>query len=150
MILSQKGKEALKRFEGFRSCPYLDQVKIPTIGVGTTVYPDGTLVEMHDPCIDINKAYEYLTDHVNKRVIAAIQPVIKVSLNQNQVDAVISLVYNIGAAAFKKSTVLKKINENPNNKPSITEAFMMWVKAGGTTLAVLVARRKEELKLYFT
>lgn len=150
MKLSQTGKQALKRFEGFKSCPYYDQVKVETIGIGTTIYPDGHLVKITDPCIDINKAYEYLEDHVNKRVIALIEPLIKKPLNQNQIDAVISIVYNIGAGRFKTSTLLRRINQDPNNKAGITEAFMMYVIAGGHTNAGLVARRKEEVKLYFS
>ncbi len=150
MVLSQKGREILKRFEGFRGCPYLDSVKVPTIGIGTTFYPDGTLVTMKDSCIDVNKAYEYLDSHVVKYVIKEIEKYITSSINQNQTDAIISFVYNVGAGAFRKSTLLKKINTNPGDKTSITTEFMKWNKAGGKPLAGLTARRKEEVKLYFS
>src|SRR5436190_5622104 len=109
MILSQKGKEILKRFEGFKSCPYRDQIGKPTVGIGTTIYPDGKVVTMKDSCINVDKAYEYLSDHVQKRVIDVIQSSITQTLNQNQIDSIISLVYNIGAGRFLKSTLLKRI-----------------------------------------
>lgn len=148
MILSQKGKEILKRFEGFKSCPYRDQIGKPTVGIGTTIYPDGKVVTMKDPCINVDKAYEYLSDHVQKRVISSIEPSITQVLNQNQIDSIISLVYNIGAGRFLKSTLLKRININPNDKDGITEAFMMWVNAGGEP--ILAPRRRAEVRLYFS
>lgn len=148
MQLSQKGKEILKKFEGFRSCPYKDQIGKPTIGIGTTYYPHGTPVKMGDPCISLDKAYEYLDSHVTSSVISVIEPHIKQALTQNQVDAIISLVYNIGAGGFIKSTLLKRINVNPNDKPGISEAFIMWQNAGGHP--ILKKRREAEVRLYFS
>lgn len=150
MILSLQGKEFLKQEEGFKSCPYLDGGGVATVGIGTTIYPNGIHIKITDPCIDLKTAYTYLEDHVNKRVINLIQTNIKPTLNQNQVDSVISLVYNIGAAAFNKSTVLKRINANPNDRPGIEAGFLMWVKDNGQTVPSLVARRHREVNLYFS
>lgn len=150
MKLNKPGLELIKRWEGFKSCPYLDPVKIPTVGIGTTVYPNGELVKIGDPCIDIKKAYEYLEHHVNKSVLKYLPSLIKVQLNDNQVDALISLVYNIGITNFKKSSLLKLINSGVTDKEKLTASFLLWVKAKGITLAGLVSRRKEEAKLYFS
>lgn len=148
MKISQKGKDFLKQMEGFKGCPYLDSVKMPTIGIGSTIYPNGIKVAMTDPCIDISKAFEYLEYHVNKRIIKQVADSIRAPLNQNQTDAVISFIYNVGAGRFKASTLLRRINVNPNDVDGITAAFMMWVNAGGKP--ILTERRKQEVKLYFS
>jgi lysozyme len=103
---------------------------------------------MTDPCIDLDKAKMYLQYHVQNKVIKYIQPLIKTNLNQNQVDAIISLVYNIGAGGFAKSTLLKRINKDPMDSTGITEAFLMWKNAGGKP--ILLKRRKREVALYFS
>jgi lysozyme len=69
-------------------------------------------------------------------------------LNQNQFDAVSSLVYNIGIGAFENSTLLKKIRYNPND-PDIRTQFGRWIYNDGKILDDLVKRRKEEADLYF-
>jgi lysozyme len=56
------------------------------------------------------------------------------------------LTYNIGVGAFIGSSVLRKINANPND-PTIKEAFEMWRNAGGRP--ILLRRRQEESALYF-
>lgn len=148
MILSQNGKKFLKRVEGFVSCPYRDSVGVATVGIGTTVYPNGRAVSISDSCVDEAKAFEYLEDHTNKRIISKIKDLIKVNLNQNQTDAIISFVYNIGADGFKDSTLLERLNRNPNDVNGITAAFMMWINAKGKP--ILKERRRQEVKLYFS
>jgi lysozyme len=68
-------------------------------------------------------------------------------INQNQFDSLVSLAFNIGTGAFKKSTLLKKVNANPND-PAIKGAFEMWKNAGG--MPILLKRRQREAALYFT
>ena len=65
-------------------------------------------------------------------------------VNQNQFNALVSLAYNIGINGFRNSTVLRKVNINPND-PAIKEAFMMWTKN-----VELMERRESEIKQYFT
>jgi lysozyme len=69
-------------------------------------------------------------------------------INQNQFDALVSFAYNLGPANLKSSTLLKKVNANPNDE-TIALEFMKWVKAGGKTLKGLVRRREAESQLYF-
>lgn len=147
MKTSQKGIELIKQFEGFRLKGYLDSVNIPTIGYGTTVYPNGEKVKLSD-VISKKKAEEYLIndvkkfeDFVNKYVVS--------DVNQNQFDALVSFTYNVGPNNLQKSTLLKKVNKNPND-PSISKEFLKWVNAGGNKIQGLVNRRNEEAKLYFT
>lgn len=136
----------LKNFEGFVKCPYRDQVGIPTIGIGTTVYPNGKKVSMTDPCISFEQASDYVRNHIAplEEMLTTLLP----TLNQNQFDALISFIYNVGDGAFKNSTLLKKAKINKDD-PTIRDEFAKWKKAGGKVLSDLVSRRKQEADLYF-
>ncbi|SJN17960.1 Phage lysin  len=70
-------------------------------------------------------------------------------LKQSQFDALVSFTYNLGATNLGKSTLLKRINQDPNDK-RIADEFMKWDKAGGKVLPGLVRRRAAEAKLYFS
>jgi lysozyme len=61
----------------------------------------------------------------------------------------VSLVYNIGISAFRNSTLLRKVNANPNDS-TIRAEFLKWVNSGGKELPGLVKRRKEEADYYFS
>jgi lysozyme len=148
MVISQKGLAIIKEFEGEKLYPYLDQVGVPTIGYGTTWYPNGQKVTMKDPHITVEQANEYLENAAD--VIAKeITPMVTASLNQNQIDSLISFAYNLGTGALHSSTLLKVINKDPGN-PEIRDEFNKWVYAGSHVLSDLVHRRKEEADLYFT
>ena len=69
-------------------------------------------------------------------------------INQNQFDALVSFAYNLGPANLKSSTLLKKVNANPEDE-TIRAEFMKWTKAGGRVLRGLVRRREAEANLYF-
>ena len=70
-------------------------------------------------------------------------------IGREKLIALVSFAYNLGQNALKNSTLLKKVNANPND-PAIRAEFNKWVNAGGKKLAGLVARRKAEADLYFT
>jgi lysozyme len=69
-------------------------------------------------------------------------------INQNQFDALVSFCYNLGAGSLKKSTLLKKVNADPNDE-SIKLEFLKWNKSGGKVLNGLTLRRNAESELYF-
>lgn len=144
---SDKGIELIKSFEGFSSKPYLCPAKIPTIGYGATFYPDGKKVTMKDSPITEEKGVELLKSMLVK-FEQYVDSYCVDSINQNQFDALVSFCYNLGPSNLKSSTLLKKVNADPND-PSIEVEFMKWVKAGGKTLKGLVRRREAEAKLYF-
>lgn len=81
---------------------------------------------------------QWAEDAVNQRV--------KVPLTQEQFDALVSLVFNIGANAFSRSTLLKKLNRK--DYQGAADQFNVWVKQKGKTLTGLVRRRAEE-RSYF-
>lgn len=141
------GIELIKRFEGFRSAPYKCPAGVPTIGYGATFYPNGKRVTMADKSITEEEA----TDLLKSMLVKFEQYVDSYcvdTVTQNQFDALVSFCYNLGPANLKASTLLKKVNANPNDV-TIRAEFMKWTKAGGKTLKGLVTRRTAESDLYF-
>lgn len=148
MRIGKKGLKLIKDFEGWYSKPYRDPIGIPTIGYGFTYYlPNRRKVSMLDSPLTkedgekllLQILFNYEND-VNRLVIS--------DVNQNMFDALVSFTYNLGAANLAKSTLLKKINTNPNDK-SIASEFLKWNRAGGKILAGLTRRRQAESELYF-
>lgn len=143
MKLNSKGYKALHEREGLRLKPYLDTKGVPTIAMGNTYYADGIKVTMRDKPLTIEQAGNLATITADKFAFQ-VNALLKSKVNQNQFNALVSLAYNIGITGFRNSTVLRKVNIDPND-PSIKEAFMMWTKD-----KELIGRRESEVKQYFT
>lgn len=146
--IDQKGIDLITSFEGLKLLPYLCPAKVPTIGYGTTRYPNGNKVTLTDKPITKNDAISFLLFDV-KSFELAVDAMCIDSINQNQFNALVSFSYNLGSNALKSSTLLKKVNANPND-PTIKDEFLKWVNAGGKKLEGLVRRRTAEANLYFT
>ena len=141
MKTSQKGIDFIKRHEGLRLKAYQDSAGVWTIGYGSTggVREGDVINEMQAETllrVDLHTAEKEVNRH-------------RLPLNQNQFDALVSFTFNVGAGAFRNSTLLKRIKENVNH-PDIPNQFRRWVYAGGKKLNGLVKRREEESKLYFS
>lgn len=149
MKTGTKGLALIKSFEGFYSKPYLDPVGIPTIGYGVIKYPDGKRVTMKDAAITEKQASDYLAQLLEQTYEKEVNKHVKVPLNQNQFDALVSFTYNLGGTNLSTSTLLRKINANPCD-PTIAAEFAKWVNAGGKKLNGLVRRRNAESDLYFS
>lgn len=145
MITSANGIDFLGQEEGLVLHPYLDAIGRPTIGYGSTYWEDGTPVQMTDPPITKERA-DQLFRITLKVYEGQVNTSIKRAINQNQFDALVSLCYNIGTAGFAGSTLVERVNSNPND-PMIEDAFLMWRYAGGKP--ILLGRRKREVGLYF-
>ena len=145
---SSKGIELIELFEGFSARPYKCPAGIPTIGYGATFYPDGKKVTMGDKLITKAEATELL-----KNMLVSFEKYVDSycvdTVTQNQFDGLVSFCYNLGPSNLKSSTLLKKVNKNPNDE-TIRAEFMKWTKAGGKTLPGLVKRREAEADLYFS
>jgi len=121
--------------------------KVWTIGIGSTYYEDGSKIKQGDK----------ITAERARAMFANILPMyeqdvlrlVKKPLTQNQFDALVSFTYNVGAKNLSTSTLLKKININPND-PSIALEFPKWNWSGGKVLLGLTRRRKAEADLYFS
>ncbi len=142
--ISAKGTDLICGFEGLNLQAYDDGVGVCTIGFGTTVYPNGIQVKFGDQCT-LEQAKSFM-QHDLKRFEVAVSSAVKVPLNQNQFDALVSLTYNIGAGAFRNSTLLKFLNVS--DYAGASQQFDVWIKAGGQTVQGLVNRRAIE-KAYF-
>jgi lysozyme len=142
MQTSAKGIAFIKRHEGFRPKAYTCAAGVWTIGYGHTagVRPGDEVTQA--------EADDYLAADL-ARYEAAVRAAGIPSLTQGQFDALVSLCYNIGAAAFGSSTLLKRAKANPND-PAIRDGFMRFVYAGKRPLAGLRKRRSEEADMYFS
>ncbi len=143
--INQAGLNLVEQFEGCRLTPYLDVANIPTIGIGTTHYPDGTAVSMEDSAITKEQAYSYLQSHLQKDC-DAVSGMVKVELNDNQFAALVSFVYNLGSGALASSTLLKRLNSGDMARAA--DEFLKWDHAGGVIVAGLVRRRQAERALF--
>ena len=147
MKVSKEGIGLIKYFEKFIPKPYLDAVGIATIGVGFTFYPDGKRVTMQDSEMSIQEADLILDQILTKNFVPHLP-----NVSQNKFDALASLIYNIGATNFNKSTLLKKVKANPDD-PTIKDEFLRWDKArkDGKLIILkgLTKRREKEVELYF-
>lgn len=148
MITGVNGIELIKKYEGFRSKPYMCPAGVPTIGYGATYYPNKERVRMTDPEVSEAQAVDMLKSML-KNYEAGVNRYVQRTLSQNQFDALVSFAYNLGVGALQKSTLLKKVNINPCDS-AIKGEFNKWVRANGRVLSGLVKRRKEEAELYFT
>lgn len=141
------GYKLIQQFEGLRLKAYQDSVGVWTIGYGNITYLDGSKVKKGDK-ITREQADLMFKQTANKFALE-VAKLINVCLTQNQFNALVSLAYNIGIGAFKGSTLLKKVNANPNDE-SIRAEFKRWNRAGGKVLNGLTRRRNEEADLYFS
>jgi lysozyme len=148
MILDNKGYLLITNHEGLRLKPYLCPAKIPTIGYGNTYYPDGKRVTLLDKDITKQEAFDMFKEVAN-RFAKRVDTLVTSNLNQNQFNALVSFAYNVGTGNFSSSTLLKKVNKNPNDL-TIKDEFLRWNKAGGKVLNGLTNRRNEEAILYFS
>lgn len=142
MKLDSIGLKELHKREGLELKPYLDTKGIPTIAMGNTFYLDGRKVTMKDKPLTLKEALE-LSKKVVEKFEKAVNSAVKVTVNQNQYNSLVSIIYNIGVAGFKGSTFLKLLNKDPND-PKIHDAIMMWIKD-----KELIGRRTQEAKQYF-
>lgn len=94
-----------------------------------------------------SQAEEYLRQDVSR--IETELATHHLTLNQSQYDAIVSLVFNIGAVAFARSTLLRKLKANPDD-PSIADEFRRWIYCKGQVLDGLKRRREQEIKLYYS
>jgi lysozyme len=141
-----KGIAIIRKYEGLRLQAYICPSGLPTIGFGATFYENGSRVQLGDK-ISRDRADQLLFFQV-KLFADEVQRTVKVKLNENQLGALVSFCFNVGGAAFGKSTLARKVNANPSDS-TIRNEFMRWTRGGGKVLPGLVKRREEEANLYY-
>ena len=140
MKTSNKGIELIKRHEGFRNKAYKCPADVWTIGYGHT-----RGVNNGDGITEMEGERFLRQDLAHAEAVVNSQ---RGDLTQNQFDALVSLVFNIGSGNFTRSTLLRKLKVNAND-PTIAYEFSRWKYGGGKVLPGLVKRRKDENDLYF-
>jgi lysozyme len=143
---SEKGLAIIKEFEGFKAKAYLCPAGIWTIGYGHTSAAGGLKVTKG---LVITKAEaEALLDRDVIKYEIAVSKHVKVTLTQDEFDALVSFCYNIGETNFANSSVVKYINSG--RKHLVGSGLAMWVKGGGKRLPGLVRRRSMEADLFYS
>ena len=145
--ISNLGLELIKKYEGFKAKAYLCPANVKTIGYGSTYYEDGSKVKLTDSPITQERATELL-EALLVSYEKDVDSYCRDDINQNQFDALCVLCYNIGGPTLKKSTLLKKVNINPND-PSIANEFAKYKYSAGKISKGLINRRLSESQLYF-
>lgn len=140
---SNAGKNLIKQFEGFRAIAYLCPANVWTIGYGTTRI-NGKAVK-GGMKITTTEAEQFLEEDLKQYETCVNQNVL-VQLSQNQFDALVCLVYNIGVGNFSRSTLLKVLNTG--NYALAAQEFSKWNKAGGKVVSGLTRRRAAEKELF--
>ena len=131
--------ELIKLSEGLRLESYLCPANKWTIGYGhTSTAHKGMKITKKKANQLLVKDLKWVKDTVDNSV--------GVALTAGQVEAIYSLVYNIGGSAWRKSTLLRKLNKEDYDGASAE--FNRWNKGSGVVLAGLVTRRAAETKLF--
>ena len=146
MKLDTNGLNFLAELEGLQLKSYKCPAGVWTIGLGNTFYEDGSKVKQGDK-ISKERAY-LLFNLISKQFEKAINENVKVSISQNQFNALFCFCYNIGITAFKNSTLLKYVNINPNDG-NIAKQFLRWNKIAGKESKGLTNRGIKQSSLYF-
>lgn len=141
MKIGQAGIDLIKEFEGCKLVAYLDSVGIPTIGYGRTKD-----VKIGDSCTK-EEAEAWLKEDVHDAE-TCVNEHVTAQINQNEFDALVSFVFNLGCGNFRKSTLLRKLNDSDFDGASLE--FARWNRAGGLELAGLTRRRAAEAELFDT
>ncbi|MGL4999535.1 MAG: lysozyme [Cetobacterium sp.] len=139
MRTSSVGINLIKKFEGLKLKAYICEGGKKTVGYGTTSGVTEGMIITEEKAEDLLKK-----DLV--RFETAVKTVVRVKLNQNQFDSLVSFSYNVGTGALQSSTLLKKLNQGDYKGAS--EEFQKWNRAGGKVLNGLIKRREAEKELF--
>lgn len=150
MHISDRGLNLLKQSEGLRTSAYKDQAGLDTIGYGHLItHADRMAGRFQNPLTEV-EATQLLQADIEGAEEAVIM-LVNTPINQNQFDALVDFVFNLGQAAFASSTLLKRINRGDMK---IADEFLKWSKVHNPKTGVLeenkglLARRKKEAALW--
>lgn len=140
MRTSHNGLLLIEKHEGCYLTSYLCPAGVWTVGIGHTRTAKQGITITKKQAYDLLQSDLEIAESI---VLSSLQ-----GLNQNQFDALVSLVFNIGGGNFRSSTLLKKIKQNAPES-EIREQFAAWVYAKHKRLPGLVTRRLDESNLFF-
>ncbi len=139
MKISDAGIDLIKEYEGCELESYLCPAGVWTVGYGHTQgVEEGQTITEHQADVmliaDLAKFERCVNAHL------------EVPVTQSQFDALVAFSFNVGCQAFRKSTLLRMLNEGDDVGAS--QQFVRWDKAGGKVLAGLTRRREAERDLF--
>jgi lysozyme len=154
MQMSENGKQLLAQWEGIELKVYKDSAGLPTIGVGHLLTRDeltsGKIVICGQPIKYGNGlTHQHCIDLLDQDLAAfedTLNQCVKIELRQNQFDALVAFTFNVGANAFKGSTLLKVLNQGRFSE--VPEQLRRWCFAGGQKVQGLANRREKEIQLW--
>lgn len=161
-MVNKKLVSFIENLEGCMLKAYFDVANYLTIGIGHWISPEDKkrgyiLAEDKDGIYYLNlelaikkgitkeEAYNILDYELNLYE-REVPKLVKVKLNDSQLISLISFSFNVGLGAFRKSTLLRLLNQGDYNAPVIE--LPKWRKAGGKIIQGLVNRREKEVKMW--
>lgn len=141
--ITQEGLDFIKKYEGFSSKPYLCPAGYWTVGYGHLVKN----VDNFKNGISEEEAEQILSSDVYSAE-KSVARLIKVPLSDNQFNALVSFVFNLGGGALQASTLRRKLNKQEYE--GAANEFPKWCHAGGKKLRGLVIRRLSEKNLFLS
>lgn len=144
LVTSNRGILLVKEFEGLETTAYPDPGNLLTGEPWTIGYGHTGGVRKGDTCTE-EQATEWLRQDL-KAAEGAVKHLVDVVLSQNQFDALVSFVFNCGAAAFGGSTLLRLLNQG--SYVDAADQFPRWNRGASGPLPGLVRRRSAERALF--
>lgn len=146
MKLTEEGLALIRRFEGFREQAYRCPAGVWTIGYGHTAQagPPKVVAGMKIGEAEARRILAADAERVADEVRAALTR----EVNDAQFSALVSFAFNVGAGAFRGSSVLAAVNDGRFR--DVPERLALWVKAGGRVLPGLERRRAAEAALFMS
>lgn len=139
--MTKEGLDLIKKYEGLRLEAYKCPAGVWTIGYGHT---KGVMPRMKISKEEAERLLKHDVSIVELKVVNTVG-----KLQACKIDALVSFAYNVGVAAFRGSTLCRKVKANSDDA-SIRAEFGKWVYAGSKKLPGLVKRRAEEAEMYFS
>jgi lysozyme len=157
MQLGNAGLELIEEFEGCVLTAYWDKYgKVWTIGYGTTSSADDGEIR-EGMKITKQEAADFLQNTVDREIVPTLQMAETVRhtktgryLNQNQIDALCSLAYNVGPGVLTSTHTLGEDLIKGAPAGGIAQDFLLYDDADGEVLPGLVRRREAERRLFVT
>jgi lysozyme len=154
--VGQNGKNLFKEWEGLMTGVYLDSGGLPTIGIGhlltASERSSGKIVLNGQPLTYRDGLTEQecwgLLEQDLEGAEKAVNAAVNVRLTQNQFDALVSFVFNVGNGAFLGSTLLKVLNQAEYGQ--VPDQLSRWVHDHGMVVKGLINRRAKEAALWST
>jgi lysozyme len=137
---SQEGFALTKQFEGCKLTAYADQGGVWTIGYGHTgpaVHAGLTMTQAEvDSCLEGDLA----------SAVACVNKLVTANINQNQFDALVDFVFNLGCGSLRTSQLLREVNSG--NFDAAAAQFQRWAHVGSVLVPGLLRRRQAEAALF--